>query len=85
MMTLVMPLDRTDPSSLTLIVREFAEVIMGASNPNEPLNQQNHRSSFQITRKLLRDLRALDDDTDFFNPGTLYLIGGSDDDARSEM
>jgi hypothetical protein len=88
MVTSVMPLNRTDSNSLislTSVVREFAETILGASNPNDSLNQQIKKSSSQMTRKLLRDVRTLDDDTNLFNPGTVYHIESLDDGARSEM
>jgi hypothetical protein len=84
----VMPLDRTDSNSLislTSIVREFAETILGASNPNDSLNQEIKKSSSQTTRELLRDVRILDDDTNLFNPGTVHHIESLDDGARSEM
>jgi tellurite resistance-related uncharacterized protein len=38
-----------------------------------------------MTRKLLRDVRTLDEDTNLFNPGMVHHIESSDDDARSEM
>jgi hypothetical protein len=88
MVTSVMPLNSTDSSSLislTSIVREFAETILDASNPNDSLNHQIKKSSSQMTRKLLRDLRSLDDHMNLFNPGTVHHIESPDDDARSEM
>jgi hypothetical protein len=88
MVTSVMPLNRTDSNSLislTSIVQEFAGTILGASNPNDSLSHQIKKSSSQMTRKLLRDLRTLDDDTNLFNPGMVYHIESSDDDTRSQM
>jgi hypothetical protein len=88
MVTSVMVLNRTDSNSLislTSTVREFAETILGASNPNDSLNHQIKKSSLQMTRKLLLDVRTLDEDTNLFNPWMVHHIESSDDDARSEM
>lgn len=88
MVTSVMPLNRTDSSSLislTSIIREFAGTILGASHPNDSLSHQIKKSSSQMTRKLLRDLRTVDDDTNLFNPGMVYHIEISDDESQSQM
>jgi hypothetical protein len=87
MVTSVMPLNNTYSSSLissTPAVREFAKRTVGASSPNDSLNHQIKKSSSKMTRKLFRDLRRLDDHAILFNPGTIYHIESSDDDARSE-
>jgi hypothetical protein len=87
MVTSVTPLNRTDSNSLislTSTVQEFAGTILGAADPNDSLSRQIQKSSSQMARKLLRDLRTLDNDANLFNPGMVYQIESSDDDTRSQ-